>query len=182
MDMATETEIEKAIFAKEKEVAELRHKLEISEAELRGMKAISAHLSRAKNITTREFHVSEPKPLNEAAGYRGGRQPGSISKTWRDILSYLYWKNKKPGDFFNLQDVIRTALSFGITIRLSDAHSRMKHYMVLNFINEDGHDQYRVTSFAAKKFGFDSAPLANAVENEDIDVSSMVEENPSIFE
>jgi hypothetical protein len=99
---------------------------------------------------------------DQSAGYRGGRQPGAISQTWREILSQIYWGCKECGfPFLTAKDIIDLAKHRSIIIRPSEVYARMKqyaHYGYVDFIEGGG---YIVTEYAAKRFSFFEKKLEN---------------------
>jgi hypothetical protein len=158
--MINSAEIDSAISAHEAEINRLRHDLEIAEAELRGMKML-----RDKLLNPLERQpIGELAPsssskagvlLEQMARYRGGRQPGAISKEWRAILGDLY-QYTRLGVGFDENSVIAAAKKREINLKHSDARLRMISYKEHGYIESiggiDGH--WNVTDFAAKKFGF----------------------------
>jgi hypothetical protein len=167
------------IRAKEAEIAARRRELELMEAELRGMRAVFAHVLPGKptthhlrpmSIETARASIGQPH-LAPTAGYRGGRQPGAISTPWRHILSDAYHEAGDAG--FSENRIVGIAADNGISLKPSDARNRMLAYLPHRYVEEnpDISGVWRVTEYAAKKFGFfnkrlekNEAPDANAQE------------------
>lgn len=150
------------IATKEAEILELRRNLEIAEAELRGMKLmrdqiVSGKVSRISAEFGR-FFVTESalgsKSLSSPKGYRGGRQPGAISNTWKAILAEAWHTGGDAG--FMESELVAFAMHHGINLKPSDARSRMLSYAAYNYVEEnpDRAGMWRVTQHAAAKFGF----------------------------
>ena len=153
-----------AVIAKLGEIAELRRKTDLAEAELRGMRAVlSGHSPSPTYKTARVVQIGAGVPPAfepKAGGYRGGRQPGAISQLWRSILSDLYWYSDKEarGANFTIETLTFAADARGIRVRPAEAQARMKSYEDHQYVMPvlGG---YRVTENAAQKFGFDKNPL-----------------------
>jgi hypothetical protein len=175
--MITPQQIESLISSFAAKVERLKHDLEIAEAELRGMTTLRDRLSQpdpiTKMVVAQRMRIRVPPKLGGSdlhsipsssevieGGYRGGRQPGAISKTWRGILSGLYWDTSPLDEAFDDAHIVKFAKRYGITLRPSEAATRMEHYSKFGYVTiNDG--AYRVTSIAAEKFGFDKGPLKN---------------------
>jgi len=154
-----------SIPAREKRIAEARRQLEIDEAELRGIKFALAQLDGMQT----EASVSQAIPSRPVTlGYRGGRQPGSITRPWRVILSELYHDYNRG--FFPDAAVISYAHKQGLIVRPRDVRDRFSSYIEHKYAETNG-AQWRVTDHAAQKFGFlekkletNEAPAAEAEE------------------
>ena len=153
--MTSFVDIKKLIEKKADLVEQLRKSLADAEAELRGMKNVQ-ELLLASMTTVR---ISDPVPRKKRErGYKGGRQPGAISQSWRCILSEIYWFEQMIGHGAQISDIREIAQRVGITIRPSEIQSRMLRYMVFDYVvKKEG--RYSVTLRAAKKFGFDKEPI-----------------------
>jgi hypothetical protein len=171
--------IDDAISAREAKVERLRRELEIEEAELRGMKLMRDHFAQASAARSPvAFHARRTQSLGEALiasrekesvqpGYKGGRQPGAISKSWRLILSELYWDGAAPGQIgatFDVQRVIYAAQKRGIQLRPSEVSTRMAHYETFDYVGSVP-GGWRVSMAAAERFGFLRSPLKNEAPN-----------------
>lgn len=149
------------IAAKEAEIAEMRRSLEIAEAELRGMRIMLARLPghKAQHVppmamTRRTSPIASQQGLHAPIGYRGGRQPGAISKTWKAILRDAWLTFRAAG--FTESSLIKLAELHGIRLKLSDARNRMIAYKEHGYVVETNNPQgmWLVTESAAKRFGF----------------------------
>jgi hypothetical protein len=165
-------------------VERMRNELALAEAELRGMLRIQGMQSLspigppAIGASARAAPLSH-YPKNEdgtSEAPRKGRQPGAISATWRLILSDLYWSSGAGTEKFGVAEIIEAAKSHGISLRPSEAQSRMQHYEKFDFthISEGG---VIVTTAAAQKFGFNKEPLKN-----EASANAEAHNNPSMDE
>lgn len=155
--MVNPADIDAAIASREAQVSKLHRDLEIAEAELRGMKALRDQIFGRTAI-------SKPTALPVRARarmptYTGGRQPGSISKTWRAIYSDLYHGSNKG--WFSESQLIPVAFKRGVELRPKDARERLQAHSQHDIVEESPVDleHWRVTEAAARKFSFADAPL-----------------------
>ena len=88
--------------------------------------------------------VIEP-PSSE--GKRGGRQPGAISKRWREALSWCVATGNPPRSAEAFQAELQKKL--GLTE--ASVRERVRHYTVTGFLIEQG-GCYRVSEAAIRKF------------------------------
>jgi hypothetical protein len=167
--MAGQTDIDATISAREAQIAQLRRNLEIAEAELRGMKLMRDQIvggmpKRFRAAELGHFSVSgsaSGKNKSSSGGYRGGRQPGAISNTWKSILSDAWHECGDVG--FMESKLVAFAARHGINLKPSDARGRMLSYAAYSYVEEnpDHAGMWRVTQHAADKFGFNTDPLKN---------------------
>jgi hypothetical protein len=156
------------IITQEQKVASLRQReeavrreRELEEAVLRGMRLM----------------VSDGRPFNPDASLpdfleigvdtlvapRRGRQPGAISREWRNALRILH--RGFPGGF-DISEAVETARHVGLPkVKDRDAEDRMRAYLDLGYVERvDG--GYRVSELAAQRYGFTrqttEAPPADA--------------------
>lgn len=158
-------EIDAAVSAREAQIEKLRYELEIAQAELRGMKSLRDQIlgqtisspspGQPKIIEPFNTVGSNTVALNQSKiiGHRGGRQTGAISRTWRLILSDME-HNFKSG-WFSENHLIPIASKHGIELRVKEARNRMAALSAHNYVQQDPKTgNWRVTEYAAKKFGF----------------------------
>jgi hypothetical protein len=155
--MISPSDINAKIAAREAEVERLRRDLEIAEAKLRGMKELRDQIlgTVPDSATGKTFQLQGDTGRLNGDGskvktsYRGGRQPGAISKEWRAILAQLY-----SHDRFDESVIIDTARKHGIiNLKQSNARLQMALYEGHGYVERmNGH--WKVTDVAAKKFSF----------------------------
>jgi len=117
-----------SVIAKQADnVDRLRRELEIAEAELRGMKMLQSQLlsTAHQDLPSRNLNIQNVKL---ETGYRGGRQPGAISQTWRMILSEMYWTEVLLDTSTSIDLIRDIARKFGLQMRPSEIETRMVHY------------------------------------------------------
>jgi hypothetical protein len=156
------------IASKEAQVERLRRDLEIAEAELRGMKLMRDQFliphkpAHVPPVVAGRFSISGSASggkIASTSGYRGGRQPGAISNTWKAILADA-WRTR-GGKGFMEGNLVALAETYGVNLKPSDARNRLVSYAAHNYVEEnpDYPGMWRVTVHAAQKFGFDKEPL-----------------------
>jgi hypothetical protein len=136
-----------------KKEEELRRERELEEAVLRGMRLMS-------DREQPDVVVVQAK-VGSAALPRKGRQPGAISREWRDTLRELFLLGP-----FSISEVVEAAHRNGLPhIQERTAEERMRVHIAIGYVEAVGRD-YAVTDFFAKKYGFDAdkteAPTADA--------------------
>lgn len=162
-----DAEIEKT----RKELADLKRKVEARETELRALvKAAELRPEPAASPTVerepKRVRLNAPAPESGPADptlppgtitveRRGGRQPGAISKQWRNVLDGIYAEGKnRPHD---VGAISLLAESAGLDLQVSSVLARMKNYVELGYVEEvNGH--YRVTPTAIEKFELRKQP------------------------
>jgi hypothetical protein len=154
--MIIDSEIDLAISAREAEINRLRHDLEIAEAELRGMKIVRDRISSLpvarRDSRPRNDEAGSPKAVGgDNPHYRGGRQPGAISKLSRGILEDLH-RSYHSG--FGDHQYVLVASHHGLEMRPKDARNRIDAYKEHGYIENMEPGRYIVTDAAAIKFGF----------------------------
>jgi hypothetical protein len=85
-------------------------------------------------------------------GKRGGRQKGSISKTWREIFQEMV-NSGRPN---TPEEIRRFAFALGLELTEKSARTRARDHLKAGFfvVRENG---YWVTDSAIKKFGLDNS-------------------------
>jgi hypothetical protein len=162
--MINPSDINATVAAREAEVEQLRRDLEIAEAKLRGMKELRDQILGKKELSapSKPFHHQGDTGNHNLTGSkaklssRPGRQPGAISKEWRGILADLYSLNT-----FDESAIIDAAKDHDINLKHSNARLQMAVYKGHGYV-EGVNGHWKVTRFAAEKFGF----LREANENE----------------
>ena len=181
--MATSDDINALIAAKETALEARRRELEVEEAVLKGMK-IARDSMRRRGTLPSAAAVNGSMPLSSLAEVveasfnqpslqrrSGGRQPGSISRQWRYILSDAFHDFGHGSPFSEFQ-IIPIGRKRGLNLRPRDVHERMIAHAASKLVEAiDSKGTWRVTEFAAKKFGFfeqrlneDEAPSRLATE------------------
>lgn len=148
--MISPSDINAKIAAREAEVERLRRDLEISEAKLRGMKELRDQIlgTMPDSVIGKVTGRLNGEGSKVKTSYRGGRQPGAISKEWRAILAKLYCLKK-----FDESAIIDAAKKHDINLKHSNARLQMATYIRHGYVQEiDG--VWNVTGIAAQKFGF----------------------------
>jgi hypothetical protein len=157
--MLNPSDINATIATREAEVERLRRDLEIAEAELRGMKELRDQILGTKvteSATDKAVLQGDAGRFNVTGSKAKGRQRGAISKEWRAILAKLY---SLKG--FDESMIINIAKDHDINLKHSNARLQMAVYKGHGYV-EDINGHWKVTRFAAEKFGF----LREATENE----------------
>lgn len=134
------------LVEKRAQIAGLEAALEMEKAELRGMEAMAALLT--KPVPMSRTHV--PRAINIRTDDLGGRgrQPGSISKRWRAVL----WRLDGLGGDFTPIDIVDAVRDLeGRSTRPTDARRQMEGYVELGFIRLDN-GKYNVTDEFRAKF------------------------------
>jgi hypothetical protein len=165
--MPESPEIDAAIATREAHVAKMRRELEIAEAELRGMKLLRDQIV-GRHVASRAAVILD-RVRTRPPTYTGGRQPGSISKTWRQIYSDLFY-GVGSGNWFSESQLIGYALKRGVELRPKDAKERLQAHAQHGLVEEDpfSPNYWRVTDVSARTFGFSEQPLKE--ENESVSV------------
>lgn len=133
-------------------IAALKAAIEVEEAELRGMIAMAALLT--KSAPPPRAHRSRPIDLGVDNGVSKGRQPGSISMRWRAVL----WRLDGLGGDFTPADIVTAVRELeGRSTRPTDARRQMDGYVELGFVRLD-EGKYNVTEEFRAKFA-DSAGI-----------------------
>jgi hypothetical protein len=146
-------------------VARLRSELLEAEGVLRGMEAIRNVLpeqfTKSKGLSSNASSIANGQSLSEKSGYKGGRQPGAISSTWRKILSDVYWQARKGAIPFGIDvsTLVRIAQENKVSIRPAEATKRMEHYAGFGYVVIEN-SCFKVTDDAATKFAFKNGPLS----------------------
>jgi hypothetical protein len=151
------------IKAQEATVERLRRELEIAEAVLIGMRAMLSPPPKAPMTNgpdkSEDVWRDLPRLWNEAsAKTKGastkGRQPGAISRPWRDTLAML-WMNYPFPEGFTEYNAATAAQSAGLpNVGPKEALERMKSYVVHNYVERLPTGKWRVTDHMVKKYGF----------------------------
>jgi hypothetical protein len=150
----------------EAKVADLRKKLEREEAVLDGMRLVADATPARNEFFHGALSATPHSGLAEATknALRRGRQPGAISREWRDTLRFLYARCPYG---FSIDQVVGAAHTFNLpNVKDRDAEERMRAYLQNGYV-EKSEVGYRVSESAALKYGFDrsettEAPTANA--------------------
>jgi hypothetical protein len=138
------------ISAQEAEVARLRHELELSEAVLRGMKAMLPMSPRSPVASTRSDDVWEQMLPTLKKAFSKGRQPGAISQQWRNALCELLIIS--PDGFTNddaAAAVVRQGLS---NTRPKDAAERLESYVTHEYVERLRDGRWRITALFEQKY------------------------------
>ena len=101
---------------------------------------------------------SEPRHAGGGPAVSSGRQPGSISKKWRDVLAEL-WRAGAPFIADQAAELVRRLE--GRTIKPSEAKRVLESYQEHGYVVRNGAGEFIVTDEAATKFGF-SRPVTSA--------------------
>lgn len=153
-------------------VARLRAQLAEAENKLQGMEMVYAAMPKpAGRGASRVASVIGQAKAADGGG-AGGRQPGSISMRWREILRDLY-RHKNP---FTADDAAEAALRLqGRTMKPSEARRIIEGYEDHGYIVKNNAGQFVVTDAAAAKFDFVRPPR---VENTGDDFSELLGPRP----
>jgi hypothetical protein len=158
------------IASQEARIARLRHELEIAEAVLSGMKAVVMTVAEqpdSVSITGADSSFVSDKPLRGVLTKAStGRQPGAISRQWRDTLALL-WKNYPFPQGFTEYDAATAAQAAGLpNVGPKIALNRMTAYLSHGYVERLPDGKWRVADLTAKKYQFSDkgAPTSELVE------------------
>jgi hypothetical protein len=150
------------IAAQRERVAEAARTLELETSKLHGME----EMARAMGSPVKRSPAGE----GTSSGKVGGRQPGSITKTWRRVLGSLLMRE---GDWFSAHDVTDVVRNLERReIRPSEVRRIFKTYEANGYVEQNDRGQFRITDEAVAKFGLGNEPQqdpAIADENEEED-------------
>lgn len=132
--------LDKLIADKETEVSGLRERIVVLEAELSALR-LAAEL--------RPVATSKRPAKSSRTG--GGRRPGDISQTWRDILSSMFCADKAP---YSYDDIGGFARSLGNELAASSIRDRVRSLKESGFLEGDARSGFTVTEDAVKRFDF----------------------------
>jgi hypothetical protein len=148
-----------------KKEEELRRERELEEAVLRGMRLMVQQSGQEGSLVGLGSLLNpsvSPEVVKEfeARTARRGRQPGAISREWRDTLRELFLFGP-----FGIPEVVKAAHRHGLPhITERTAEERMRVHIAIGYVEAAGKD-YAVTDSFAKKYGFDAnkteAPTAD---------------------
>lgn len=144
------------ISAQRERVLEARRTLDIEMSKLAGMEEMALAVGPPnKKMGARESSTSA-KP--------GGRQPGSITRSWRRILGAIYMIES---EWFNANTVVTMVKSMEERdIRASEVRRIFKGYIEHGYIEQDEHGLFRITHDAVTKFELDQEPRPSTGLNE----------------
>ena len=163
--MTNESNPQAKISAQEAEVARLRHDLELAEAVLRGMLAVvepsnrppAPIIGRVASIVPTPNRPLSGASMKASAGefvsYRG-RQPGAISRQWRDTLAMLRMNYPFPEGFTEYSAATAAQAAGLPNVRPKDALDRLTAYLSHGYVERLADGKWVVTDLAAKKYGF----------------------------
>jgi hypothetical protein len=144
------------IASQRETIADMERKLELERAKLEGY----IEMARAMG--------SPAKRESATSGKVGGRQPGSITKTWRRVLGALMLRE---GDWFSAHDAALVVERLEHReIRPSEVRRIFKNYLEYGYVEQNEIGQFRITDEAVAKFGLGNEPqqeTTTADENED---------------
>jgi hypothetical protein len=131
-----------------KKEEEARRERELEEAVLRGMRLMSAGHSPTADAEPSSYPQFT---MGATIMRRRGRQPGAISRQWRDTLRFLY---EKCPSGFGIDEVVGAAHRYDLpNVRNRDAEERMRSYLQIGYVEQSDWG-YRVSESAALKYGF----------------------------
>src|SRR5579871_6489044 len=137
------------IAAQEAKVAGLRRNLEIEEGVLRGMRLVAHPDVKPANLEP-EQSIAVENWNRIVAGSRRGRQPGAISREWRNTLGTLY---RECPDRFSISDAVVAAQANGLKAGTREAEDRIRAYLDVGYVERAG-DGFKVGQVAVQKYGF----------------------------
>lgn len=152
--MANESSPAAKIAAQETVVARLRRDLEIAEAELRGMKAMLPAAPTAPTASSDVWERGIPKLKDALLGPTKGRQPGAISRQWRETLAMLRMNYPFPGGFTEYNAATAAQAAGLPNVRPKDALDRLTAYLSHGYVERLADGKWLVTDLAAKKYRF----------------------------
>jgi hypothetical protein len=144
------------ISAQEAKISDLRRK----EEETRRERELEEAVLKGMMLMADQIQVTAPPgvPTPDYSGVRmeemarrRGRQPGAISREWRDTLRELLLFGP-----FGLPEVVAAAHRNGLPhITERTAEERMRVHIAIGYVEAVG-KEYTVTDSFAKKYGFDA--------------------------
>jgi hypothetical protein len=150
MDAKALLDHQQSLVAKlRRDFVEAQRKLEVAvvaeEAMRRMWEAMSGEVSAQKTM--------EPRPLNAGLSLErrgGGRQPGSITRQWRDALRTIYGKGRVP--YSVIHDTYTKVTNTQITF--SAVRDRVREMVRMGHMLGDAQTGFEVTESAAIRFEF----------------------------
>lgn len=138
------------IAAKKDSVARMKRQIETAEIELRVLEyAASLRPASLENQEIGHVARSMAHALPDS-GHRGGRQPGSISRKWREVLA-LWVAHDQNGNKWLDMDGIHLLQRPFLGLAPSSTRERIRQYADVGHVEElDG--KYRVSQTAIEKF------------------------------
>ena len=106
---------------------------------------MAALRAKADSIERKLRQCEAKQALQSKSNYRG-RQPGTLSKKWREVLCRVLRKK------FYLQDIRRAARDEGIIVRNMSIGDRMRYCKEHNYIIGDNVKGFYVTRHAIHRF------------------------------
>lgn len=139
--------LDREIETKRREVQEARAQLQNLELELHTLE-LAAQLRPAGVAVKSVTLFSRDRPCGDSR--RGGRQPGAISKEWREILKRVL---AAYPDGALVEDIAAFGPAIGLNnLRPRDARQQAEKYVDLGYFERIG-ERYRVTDAAKARFG-----------------------------
>lgn len=153
--------IEDDIADLNRQLAELRRKGDLIEAELRGLERARQYIGAsvpANNTRVASVPASPAmpavKPATQSDAKRTGRQPGAISHRWRLILADLLVSSGDtwPNAWFD-ESVVAAAVERleGRKIKHAEVRRQFEGYIAQRYIDKNEKGAFRVTEEAAHK-------------------------------
>ena len=136
------------IAAKEAEIAATERLLDEQKAELRGMKAVARLYASAPPKRAMTIHDSAHAQTSSKVG---GRQPGSITRRWRDVLEHLLRTESEWFPAESVKLVVKLLENRDITV--PQVNRIFLGYQEHGYVERNPVGWFRVSDEAAEKFG-----------------------------
>ena len=140
------------LAAKRSRIAALEASLASERAELRGMETMAQALTgQVREMTPADWKRAKDATDDFVRKVAKGRQPGSITNEWRQVLAHL---GDQP---FTAADLAAyPQLLFGRNVSVAEGRRRLDLFMSHDYVEDVGDNRYRVTPHAMQKFGLKS--------------------------
>lgn len=137
-----------AIESRVRDRASIDREIEVMQSELRGMEAMAEIFRSAGN---RGEHRPRSASTSPVATAKGGRQPGTITKSWQQALASIL---ALKGAHFSVADVISTVKAIhGRDLRPSEVRRIFQGYATYGHVEIEANDRYRMTDQVIEKYG-----------------------------
>lgn len=94
--------------------------------------------------------VAAAPAASPPSGKRGGRQPGSITESWKRRLAYFYEMDAS----FDVNEMVARVRAEGQKCMPAEIARVMKDHVRFGYLRERGEGYYEVTQEAANKYNF----------------------------
>ena len=141
--------LDEIVVAKQRELEDLLRKVEKLEVEVKALtKAASLRPAPAKAWDEAPLRSRARAKTAKLKGRVGGKEPGTISNSWRDTLLFI----DMLGDELTVANVINAARSNGLNINDNNARDRLRAFRQMGYLEGDAVAGYRFTAKFHERF------------------------------